>query len=544
MSENKNSKSIIRATSTVASLTLVSRFFGFIRDLIIARLFGASIFADSFFVAFKIPNLLRSFVAEGALSAAFVPIFAGELKNGKERAQEVVSLVLGFLSIITLSLTVAGIIFAENILILIAPGLMREESASLCISLTQIMMPYIICVSMVAMLNGALNSVNIFGVAALAQVAMNIVLIAGAILAGYFQEQNGVYILAWSVIAGGIVQVIIQIPALTKAGFKFIPKFNLFSAVIKSLVILMLPAILGATVYQITQFLNTLLATLLVTGSVSWLFYADRVTQLPIGIFSIALASVLLPSLAKANSESNQGEFANQLINSLRYTSFFMIPVAGTLYFFSAPFVITLFERGEFTRNDSLNTSAAVQAFTLGLWTISCYSMMSRAFIAKKDTVTPTVIGVITLFLSVSLSLLLMGKIVYNEPFVTVNLISSAQNYLYSIFPAWSLGHKGLALSSSLTSYFSLLLIILIFNSRYPGVAWSVFVISSAKALISSMLAFTICFLLGFSGHNSIFSLFVEVLFALSCYLLLAWLMRAKEALETVEFLKRKLKRK
>lgn len=544
MAINSDSKQLIRGTGIVALLTLLSRFFGFIRDLLVARLFGASAIADCFFVAFRIPNLLRSFVAEGALSAAFVPIFASELKSGKERAQHVISLVIGFLTIVTSVLTVLGIIFADDLLQLIAPGFMQKGDASLCIVLTQIMMPYIICISLVAMLNGALNSVNVFGIAAMAQVAMNLALIAGAIAAGFFDDILGVKILAYSVIAGGVIQVFIQVPALAKAGFKFSPKFNLFSPTIFELLKLMLPAILGATVYQISQFLNTLFASMLSTGSVSWLFYADRLTQLPLGIFSIALASVLLPTLSKANVDNNKSGFSAHLIDSLRYTSFFIIPMSGIIFYYADFLIALLFERGEFSHLDTLSTGLAVKAYALGLWTVSCYSMLARAFIAKRDTVTPTIVGILTLLLGVMLSLIWMGSFAVSSESLIVAYLLNLQSLLLLYLPALDLGHAGLALSSSVASFCSFFLLAVILTVRNREIDWSNFLLASIKSLLAIMFSIYMATYLNFLSLNPFLASTIEISAACLLYLVITWILRSKETLEILLLCKRRLFRK
>ena len=329
MSAKEIQNSMVRGTGIVGSLTLVSRVLGFVRDMLVARLFGSGLYADTFFVAFRIPNLLRSLVAEGALTSAFVPVFASELKQGKEEAQSAFSSVMGLLLLTTALLSVVGIYLASTIVAFFAPGFgVGTEKFELCVLLTQVMLPYIMFVSVIALLNGALNSVKIFGSSALAQVVMNVVLILGAWAAMYLESRAGVIALAVSVMVGGAAHLVAQVPALSRSGFSLAPSLHVFTPVTRQLLKLMLPAVVGATVYQLTIFLNTVMASLLREGSVSWLFYADRLTQLPIGIFSIALASVLLPTLSQAHVEKNRELFVKNLIDAVRYTSFFMIPLA------------------------------------------------------------------------------------------------------------------------------------------------------------------------------------------------------------------------
>jgi len=290
------SHSMFRGTAVVSSLTFISRILGFIREILVARLFGASLLADALFVAFRIPNLLRSVFAEGALTAAFVPVFASELAKGKSEAREAMRSITALLLLSTAIVSILGIIFADKIVSAIAPGF-EGERFELCVLLTRILMPYIMCVSIVALLNGALNSVHIFGISAFAQVIMNLALILGAIVAAYFESKSAAIVLAISALAGGVLQVVAQIPALRRSGFSLLPSYKVLSSSSKQVIHLMLPAILGAAIYQVSIFLSTQLASILETGSISWLSYADRLVQLPIGVFSIALSSVLIQTL-------------------------------------------------------------------------------------------------------------------------------------------------------------------------------------------------------------------------------------------------------
>lgn len=489
----QHSRTVIRGTSVTGLWTLASRMLGFIRDLLVARLFGATAVADCFYVAFRIPNLLRSFVAEGALSSAFVPVFTAELAHGRERAQRTVSQVLGFLLIVCGILAIGGIAFAPQIVHLLAPGFGRgTEREALCIALTRVMLPYIIFVSLVAMLNAALNSMKIFGAAAFAQVLMNFTLIAGALAAMPFIDTVAVYVLAFSVILGGAVQVAAQMPALRREGLSLRPTLAIFTPQVKQIVLLMLPAVIGATVYQLSQFITTLLASLLETGSVSWLFYADRLTQLPVGIFSIALASVLLPSLARASHESDQTGFSQMLVNSLRYTSFIILPIAALIFFFADPLIALMFERGAFTAYDTAMTALAVQGLALGIWSMSCHSMIARAFIAKRDTVTPTLVGLLGLGFSATFALCAMGT--PRQPgagrlYQTIEYARQlAQQYLF----AADLRHAGLALSSAVAASVALICLIVLLAFRERMIVWGPFIRATWQSLISSAAMLTL----------------------------------------------------
>jgi len=481
---DNHSRTIVRGTGVVSALTLLSRLLGFVRDVLVARLFGASYIADAFFVAFRIPNLLRSFVAEGALTSAFVPVFSQELRAGHERAQAALSAVGTLLFIATALISFLGIIGAELIVELFAPGFGADPAKlDLCVLLTQIMLPFIICVSFVAMLNGALNSARIFGAAAWAQVWMNVALIGGALFAGYYAERNAAIILAISVIIGGIIQVVVQLPALRRAGFHLYPTRAIATAPVKEVLRLMVPATIGAAVYQISIFLNTLLASLLEPGSVSWLFYADRVAQFPIGIFSVALASVLLPALSTASATDDSDGFQRRLGDSLRFTSFFIIPMAAGIWALALPITELLFERGAFSHESSIMTSYALKALAAGLWATSCHSMLVRAFIARKDTVTPTLIGLCSLAVTAVASLLLMGQIAAPAGGL-VALLAQMQALLYAALPwRWSLGHVGLAAASSAAAFVSFALVAALFGLRIGRFPWRPFASSTLRSL-------------------------------------------------------------
>jgi len=488
--KSKSSDGLLRGTGIVGGFTVLSRILGMVRDLLIARLFGAGFVADAFFVAYRIPNLLRSFLAEGALTAGFVPVFSAELTKGQEAARRALRSVSGLLLNVTLLISVLGVVFAEEIVRLFAPGFVDNPAQlRLCTLLTQIMLPYIIFISFVSMLNGALNSLKIYGAAAFAQVVMNIFLIIGAIIAGFFELESAAIVLAITVIVGGMFQVLVQVPASNRAGLSLAPSLNMVTPVTKQIIFLMIPAILGASVYQLSMFLNTLLASLLITGSISWLFYADRIAQLPVGIFSIALASVLLPTLSRASATRDEAGFFSNLNSALTYTSFFIIPVSFLLFYFSNPIVALIFERGEFDQISTAMTATAIQALCIGIWSISCHSMLVRAFLARKDTVTPTLIGLATLVVTLALSLMLMGEASIESPGYIASSLLSLQAILRENLFSANYGHVGLALSASLSSMFSFLLIAFVLRYKQASFKWSPFITASVKAILASAAA-------------------------------------------------------
>jgi putative peptidoglycan lipid II flippase len=541
---NRHSKTLIRGTGVVGGLTLISRLLGFIRDALVARLFGAGPYADAFFVAFRIPNLLRSFVAEGALTSAFVPTFAEELRAGVERARAAIRVVTGAILIVTASLTLGGIIFAPDLVTLIAPGFTTNpEKFELCVLLTRIMLPFIICISLVALMNGALNSLGIFGTAAWAQVWMNVALIGGAIVADVFVGPTAAIALAASVVVGGIVQVMTQVPALRRAGYTLRPSGPLLSPVTKSIAKLMVPALIGATVYQISIFLNTLLASLLAEGSIAWLFYADRLAQLPIGIFTIALASVVLPTLATAHAGGDRAVFSSSLVNSLRYTSFVIIPISAVLGILAEPIIKLLFERGEFSAEASRQTALAVQALALGLWGTSCHSMMTRALIAGKDTRTPTLIGMSSLIIGFILSVALMGRPVAASPGPIGEPILALRTQLEGVGFAASLGHVGLALASSLGATIAFVLTTLVVVKRIGSSGWGPFVLATVKAGAASGLMCATISALDVTRFSPPLGTALGVAVGVGVYLLSSFAIRTTELGETALLIKKIVRR-
>lgn len=483
-----SSRNILRGTSIVGLLTLLSRILGFVRDMVLAMVFGAGVLTDAFVVAFRIPNLLRSMFAEGAMTSAFVPVFCGELARGRNEARQAIRSVTGLLLALTLLLSLLGIIFARELVSAISPGYLDDPSKfELCIRLTRIMLPYIVFVSLVALVGGALNAVRIFGMPAVSQVVMNITLISGALLAALYDPLTGMTVLAISVIAGGLAQVAIQLPALRRAGLSIWPSWNIFSAANRQVLALLLPAVIGANIYQVAVFLSTLLASMLADGSQSWFFFADRLVQFPIGTFSVALASVLLPTLAMHAARKEEAAFGQGLSNSLRYTSFFMIPAAFLMFYLAEPLVVLLFERGAFDRHSSIMTSLAVQAMALGLWSLSCNSLLKSAFIARKDTVTPTLAGLFTLLVNIPLAILLMGPVT-RIPDSTVSAVLAFVRDLPGLsWLAADFRHAGLGLASS-SAYLLTSFLLLSLLHRRIGVDLREFRLATLRSLISSML--------------------------------------------------------
>lgn len=543
MDKNIKSQGILKGTAIIGSLTLVSRIVGFVRDLLLARLFGAGLNADAFFVAFRIPNTLRNFAAEGALTAGFIPVFSQELKKGREEAQRCISEVAGFMLAATIFLSLLGIIFSNTIVSLFAPGFHNIPGKhELCVTLTRIMFPYIACVSVVALVGGALNTVKVFGTAAIAQVVMNIVFILGAIVAGRY-ESNVTVILAWFVLVGGLLQILLQFPFLKRGGFSLSPIFTYSSKTVRSVLKLMLPAMFGAAVYQCSIFVNTILASLLKEGSVSWLFYADRIAQFPVGIFSIALGSVLLPALATAAAEKDNSLFTRNIIDSLRFTTFLMLPVACGIFILAEPITILLFERGAFTRASSIQTAHAIQAYSVGIWGVSAHTMIVRAFIARHDTKTPMFTGMIIFSLSLILSLSLMGSPVFEEGNYIYQITAAIQQGILTTLPfmqSINLGHIGLALSASIATTLGFFILCFKLHRDVSELAWKKFLQSFFKSALVSVIMVFVILITGSNKLEPIWAISTTATLGITIFCLSHLALKTVEFRETLKILKRK----
>jgi putative peptidoglycan lipid II flippase len=305
----------------------------------------------------------------------------------------------------------------------------------------------------------------------------------------------------------------------------------------------MIPATIGASVYQFNIFVSTLLASLLTEGSISWLFYADRVAQFPVGIFSVALASVLLPMLANASATSNVDQFRSGLSNSLRFTSFAIIPMAAGIWVLAVPLTSLLFERGAFTHHSTLMTAAAIQALAIGLWASSCYSMVMRAFIAKKDTITPTLIGVCSLVVYLASALILMGRV--NQAAGTVaSIIAAIQNALYSVFPTVTAqGHVGLALASSIGALFSLVFAIVVYTVKLGNFPWSTFLRSFATSIAASCIMIAAVRMIAPFEAAPLMTTLIGATVGVVAYILSSVILRSKEMTDTLALVRRKLSR-
>jgi len=424
-----------RAAGIVGFFTFLSRILGLVRDMVIAGLFGSGLAADAFFVAFRIPNLLRRLFAEGSLTIAFIPVFTEYLTlQTKKDALELARVVLTLLSVILAVITLLGILFSPWIVRIQAFGFGSSGMKyDLTVLLTRITFPYIFFISIVAFFMGVLNSLRRFAAPAAAPILLNVGIIAGAYLISPYCTTPIVGI-AIGVLIGGALQVGLQIPWALRAGLRLLPRWEPDHPGLRRIGILMLPAIFGSAVYQVNQFVGTLLATFLPEGSVSWLYYADRLVQFPLGIFAIAISTAALPSLSTEAARKDLVQFQSTLNHALRLVFFITLPAMAGLIILGKPIVQLLFERGAFDVHASVMTERALLCYTLGLWAFSGIRVMVSAFYALQDTKTPVKVAVIALLVNLALSLWLMGPLKHGGLALALSIASSIQFFLLVFF--------------------------------------------------------------------------------------------------------------
>src|SRR5688572_5436961 len=403
---------LLRALATVSSLTMVSRVLGYARDFFIARLFGASLATDAFFVAFKIPNLLRRMFAEGAFSQAFVPILAGYRdRNSPEDTRSLIDSVATLLFIALVVTAALGMAAAPLIVYITAPGFAPDpQKFALTVELLRITFPYIFFISLVALAAGILNTWNRFAVPALTPALLNVSFIVGAAFcAPYFDPP--VRALAWAVFAGGALQLAFQIPFLAKLGLVPRWRLNLSHPGLRRILVLMAPAAFGVSVSQVSLLINQVFASFLQTGSVSWLYYADRLMELPAGVLGVAVGTILLPSLSRYHAQANQEEYARLLDWGLRITVLLAVPAAAALAVLALPLVATLFHYGRFGVEDAWMTRQALVAYSVGLVGMILVKILAPGFYARQNVATPVKIGLLTLAATQAMNLAFIGPL-------------------------------------------------------------------------------------------------------------------------------------
>jgi len=530
---------VAKATSVVAAVTLLSRIFGVIRDSITGALFGAGMATDAFFVAFRIPNLLRRLVAEGSLSAAFVPVFTDEIHNSEEQAKKAVAAATSFSLILTVVISLLGVYFAEELTVFFAPGFgVDSEKSALSASLLQIMFPFTILVSQLALASSVLNALGRFAAPAFAPVLLNVGIIAFALCSGMFKEP--VEALAWGVLAGGVAQLIPQVVLLKRLGYPMSLGNPFNNPAVGRLVRLMLPSVVSASGYQMMVFLNTLLASMLIEGSVSWLYYADRLFQFPLGVFSIAVATAVLPTLSRCAARNDNAELQRQLGNALEWVTFITVPATVGLIVLREHLVASLFEYGRFDYVSTQQTALSLLAFSVGLWPISCQSILARAFLAKKNAKIPAYISTATVFLNMYFALAFMGVASAADGTPLSNLIVILQQHLNLA----GLGHTGLALAGSFASFVSMFALIMFLPRVGLSTEFSGFSNCLTKTLLASLaMGGTLAWLNGMT-MSRYSHVIVGLLAGLAVFFVFAFLLRIRQLKQLTSMINHFLKRK
>jgi putative peptidoglycan lipid II flippase len=449
---------ITKAAGVVSAATLLSRILGLVRDIVIAAFFGAGPAADAFFVAFRIPNLLRRLFAEGSLTISFIPVFAEYLlKRGRDEAFALARSSWWILTITLAAVSMLGVLFSPLIVKVIAPGFVSSpEKFELTVLLTRIMFPYIFFIGLVALAMGILNTLGHFAAPAASPALLSVCMVSSVLLISPHLE-TPVLGLAMGVMVGGSLQLALQIPFMIRKGFHLFVRSPLYHKAIRRIALLMTPAVFGAAVYQINIVVGTLLATLLPAGSVSYLYYADRMVQFPLGVFAIALATAVLPSLSKHAAMEDMEGLRSSFSYALRLVFFITIPAMTGLIILREPIVSLLFERGEFNAATTRLTAEAVLYYAVGLWAFSGVRIVVSAFYSLQDTKTPVKTAVVSLVANIVLSLLLMGPML----------------------------HGGLALATSLASSVNLTLLILALRRRLGRIG--------ARGILKSVLRSAAC---------------------------------------------------
>lgn len=433
-SEIALSTKLLRSSFTVGGMTLLSRVFGLLRDIVLATVFGASGGTDAFLVAFKIPNFMRRLFGEGAFSQAFVPVFS-EYKETRDEAalKDLVNHVAGTLGGFLLALSALGMIFAPAMVYLFAPGFTDNAAQSqLTAELLRITFPYIFFIALVAFAGGILNSFQQFAVPAFTPVLLNICLIASVyLLAPYFEEP--LMALAWGVALAGATQLLLQFPFLLKLGLMPVPKIKRGHEGVKKIIRLMIPAIVGSSVAQINLLLDTVIASFLITGSVTWLYYSDRLLEFPLGVLGIAIATVILPTLSQQHARASADHF-NQTLNwALRLVTLITIPACVGLFILAGPILASLFEYGKFSANDTYFASLSLMAYMLGLPAFISIKILAPGYYARQDTRTPVRIGITAMVSNMIMNIAFVVPLVmldYEAPHVGLALATSLSAYI------------------------------------------------------------------------------------------------------------------
>jgi putative peptidoglycan lipid II flippase len=522
MSEKKN---IARAAGVLGFATILSRIMGMVRDMVVSRLFGAGLYTDAFFAAFQIPNMLRRFFAEGALTSAFVPTFSEwYTQRGEEEARNLANVCFTLLTIVMAAITLLGIVFSPQLVHFMFPGFKADPGKlSLTIYLNRLMFPYIFFVSLVALCMGILNTVRHFFTPAISTVFLNLAMIGCAVL---LHDRFSVPItaLAVGVLLGGLLQLLLQLPTLYRLGFPLRLRFEPRHPAVRKISFLMGPAVFGVGVYYLNITVGNILASLLPQGSVSYLFYAQRLFEFPQGIFTVSVAQAVLPSMSRQAAAGEMGELKESLAFGLRLTLFVTIPAMAGLIICATPIFSLLFMGGAFDYDKAMKCAEALTCYALGLSLVALVRVLVPAFYALKDTRTPVITAFFAFLLNICFSLALMGPLL----------------------------HSGLALASTLSSLFNMVLLLYLLRKKIGPFGGRGIALAAGKTLLASLpMAVAVFWVVrgtdwSMAGHKLVKGgvLGGAIFGGIAVFLLVAHLLRIDEAGEMATLLQRRFVRK
>ncbi|MEQ8662989.1 MAG: murein biosynthesis integral membrane protein MurJ [Gammaproteobacteria bacterium] len=405
----KLARGLLRSTAVVGQMTLLSRVLGFVRDVVIARAFGASLAADVFFVAFKIPNLFRRLFAEGAFSQAFVPVLAQyREREGQAATADLIGATAGVLAVVLCGFVALGVIAAPVFIMVFAPGFI-DDSGKLVLgsALLRLTFPYLLFISLAALAGAVLNTFGRFAIPAFTPVLLNVSMIGCAWFLAP-QLAQPVIALAVGVLLGGLAQLALLVAAVARLGLGIRLRVSFAHAGVRRILALMGPALFGVSVAQINLLLDTVIASFLATGSISWLYYADRLVEFPLGVFGIALATVILPTLSSRHSEGSSEAFSATLDWALRWVLLLGLPAACALGVLAGPLLSTLFEYGELGARDVAMSARSLVAYAGGLLAFILVKVLAPGYFARQDTRTPVRIGIIAMCANMVMNLVLV----------------------------------------------------------------------------------------------------------------------------------------
>ncbi|WP_234251255.1 murein biosynthesis integral membrane protein MurJ [Billgrantia desiderata] len=417
---------LMRSGLVVGAMTMLSRVMGLARDVVVATLFGAGNGTDAFFVAFKIPNFMRRLFAEGAFNQAFVPVLSEYATRGSKReVRELLDAVAGSLTAVLALITALAMLAAPWLVWVFAPGFGRDPAKlALTADMLRLTFPYLLLVSLTAFAGSVLNTWNRFAVPAFTPVLLNLSLIGAAVLLTPLMSEPAMA-LAWGVLIAGVAQLAFQVPFLARLGLMPRPWPNFAHSGVKRILVLMAPALFGVSVSQINLLLDTVLASLLTPGSVSWLYYSDRLVELPLGVFGIAIGTVILPALSKRHAEQSGEHFAAMLDWAVRAVLLLGLPAALALAILAEPLLISLFHYGAMTEHDIVMAAMSLRAYAFGLVAFMLIKVLAPGFFARQNTKTP----------------------------VKVGIIAMVANMVFNLILIWPLAHAGLALATALSAF-------------------------------------------------------------------------------------------